>query len=724
MSEIEANNDHPDRWGALPEEWAQAIADPLLAPWLLTTLCNPGYPVAPGSKLTPDRRAKVPSQKGPYGGSGIPQWTQRPPALPDDLARWAADPDYGICVRTGRGIAAIDCDCDDPAIAPAIRGLLERTIGIAAGSLSYRHRGSPRWACLLRITDQPEEPIPHDVITLTGGRGILETRGTGQHLSIAGTHPSGQRYRWTGAITVYTVTGAQYRDFLRAVAARWGDPGEPRRTSRAGEPRQGGESYDAPDSLRDWLLDQPGLVTGKGRGGILYLDCPLGDHDHDDPTSSAYMPAGSNGYHTPAYCCKHGKCAGKTVDDLRDWARANGWEGDMPAAAYTDESGRAGTGAPPIRTDLYPDESAGTGTPPAQPAPAPYRPLYAADYAAGALEADLLLSTSYKTGFGRLDEVSGGIYPGLYVLGALSGMGKTSYCLQMADQMAAAGQHVIYVTLEQSPAELVSKSLARIEYLTRHHPARSETRRITALDIRLDPRHRQSPEYLRALETYKTQSADRLSLLVGTFNTTIDTICDHVAAHIAATGQKPIVIVDYLQIIKPAVPGAGGAGKDTALRQQIDEHVQRLKLLSRENALPVIVICSLNRTNYYAPFDMDSIKESGGIEYTADVVWGLQLECVHNMTEKALNMFARDHPELKIKDRRDLMEWAKEQNPRKMELVCAKNRFGRCYKLDLWYDAQVDTFSFEAPALLGLAATARSAPAKTRGSTGGKSRYY
>ena len=317
--------------------------------------------------------------------------------------------------------------------------------------------------------------------------------------------------------------------------------------------------------------------------------------------------------------------------------------------------------------------------------------------------------------------MSGGIYPGLYVLGALSGMGKTSYCLQLADQMAAAGQHVIYVTLEQSPAELVSKSLARIEYLTRHHPARSETRRITALDIRLDRRHRQSPEYLRALETYKTQSADRLSLLVGTFTTTIDTICDHVVAHIAATGQKPIVIVDYLQIIKPAPGAAPGAGKDTALRQQIDEHVQRLKLLSRDKALPVIVICSLNRTNYYTPFDVDSIKESGGIEYTADVVWGLQLKCVHT-SEKELKMIAQNHPE--IQDRRDLMEAAKEQNPRKMEFVCAKNRFGRCYKLDLWYDAQVDTFSFEAPALLALAATARTAPAKTRGSTGSKSRCY
>ena len=43
---------------------------------------------------------------------------------------------------------------------------------------------------------------------------------------------------------------------------------------------------------------------------------------------------------------------------------------------------------------------------------------------------------SISTGFERLDEeLDGGLYEGLYVIGAISSLGKTTYCLQMADQM-------------------------------------------------------------------------------------------------------------------------------------------------------------------------------------------------------------------------------------------------------------------------------------------------
>ena len=38
----------------------------------------------------------------------------------------------------------------------------------------------------------------------------------------------------------------------------------------------------------------------------------------------------------------------------------------------------------------------------------------------------------------------------------------------------------------------------------------------------------------------------------------------------------------------------------------------------------------LLRQNYLTQVDFESFKESGGIEYTADVVWGLQLEVLHD----------------------------------------------------------------------------------------------
>ena len=83
--------------------------------------------------------------------------------------------------------------------------------------------------------------------------------------------------------------------------------------------------------------------------------------------------------------------------------------------------------------------------------------------------------------------------------------------------------------------------------------------------------------------------------------------------------------------------------------------------------IPVIAISSVNRANYLTPIDFESLKESGCIEFTADVIWGLQLECLNNTVfEKASN----------IKEKRDLIKKEKSSNPRKIELVCLKNRYG------------------------------------------------
>ena len=59
---------------------------------------------------------------------------------------------------------------------------------------------------------------------------------------------------------------------------------------------------------------------------------------------------------------------------------------------------------------------------------------------------------SVKTGYKNLDAITT-LYPGLYVLGAISSLGKTTFALQMADQIAETGQDVIIFSLEQSTFE-------------------------------------------------------------------------------------------------------------------------------------------------------------------------------------------------------------------------------------------------------------------------------
>ena len=84
--------------------------------------------------------------------------------------------------------------------------------------------------------------------------------------------------------------------------------------------------------------------------------------------------------------------------------------------------------------------------------------------------------------------------------------------------------------------------------------------------------------------------------------------------------KSPIVCVDYLQIIPPS-----DDVKLSTDKTRIDGIVHKLKTFQRETNTTFIIISSFNRVNYFQQVSFESFKESGNIEYTADVVWALQL---------------------------------------------------------------------------------------------------
>lgn len=259
-----------------------------------------------------------------------------------------------------------------------------------------------------------------------------------------------------------------------------------------------------------------------------------------------------------------------------------------------------------------------------------------------------------QTGFSNLDEKAGGLYSGLYVLAAISSLGKTTLALQMADQMAAAGQDVLFFSMEQSRLEMVSKSLARITAQANLKTA------VNSLAIR---KGYLPPQVLAAVKQYREQTGDRLSIIEGNFNCDIGYIADYIRRYKQRTGTAPVVFIDYLQILQPAADGKSRGSK----KDEIDLAVTELKRLSRELDLTIIVISSLNRANYLTPFAFESLKESGSIEYTADVVWGLQLACLDEP------IFGKESG---IKEKRERVNQAKAENPRQIKFICLKNRYG------------------------------------------------
>lgn len=285
------------------------------------------------------------------------------------------------------------------------------------------------------------------------------------------------------------------------------------------------------------------------------------------------------------------------------------------------------------------------------------------------LDSDLTRFQQYKdrkTGYSNIDAKMR-LYPGLYVLGAISSLGKTTFCGQLADQLASAGEHVLYFTLEQTTLELVSKALSRLMFKT------DNTTALTSMDIR---RGTKSDALRIARELYASQSKFEF-IVECSFDTTVENITETVRSYINNTGVKPIVILDYLQILAPM-------NNNQTTKDVVDYNVRALKKLQTENDLVVIVISSLNRQNYLTPIDFSSFKESGGIEYTCDVMWGLQLNIMND------ELFDK---EAKLKAKREAVKKAKIANPRDIELVCLKNRYGvSSYSCRFKYYARYDYF--------------------------------
>lgn len=278
-----------------------------------------------------------------------------------------------------------------------------------------------------------------------------------------------------------------------------------------------------------------------------------------------------------------------------------------------------------------------------------------------------------KTGFANLDEQSRGLYAGLYVVAAISSLGKTTFCHQIADQLAAAGEDVLFFSLEQSRLELVSKSLAR-------RTAQEEiTTAVNSLSIR---RGYLPHQVLKAAADYKAAIGDRMSIIEGNFACNISFIGDYIRQYVQNTGKKPVVFVDYLQILQPE---QDKNGRTQSTKETVDTTVTELKRISREQGLTVFVISSVNRANYLTPIDFESLKESGGIEYTGDVIWGLQLQCMNDAIFDEKN---------KIKEKRQRVKEAKAATPRQIELVCLKNRYGvSSYSAYFNYYPEFDLFT-------------------------------
>ncbi|MBO4780056.1 MAG: MerR family transcriptional regulator [Selenomonadaceae bacterium] len=284
------------------------------------------------------------------------------------------------------------------------------------------------------------------------------------------------------------------------------------------------------------------------------------------------------------------------------------------------------------------------------------------DYFAHQLKIDIELLKNYaerKTGFENIDEHQF-FSPGLYVVGATPAAGKTTFCWQLLEQLAEYGESCIYCSYEMSGLELFTKTAARKLFL------KDKTNSLTAADIRRGSWSSQLDCVIN--EVANSQSNLQIMELQ---DESIEELLSQLKSHCSDKAKAPVVCLDYLQIVPSSRESA---------KLGIDDSVRKLKKFQRDTNTTFIVISSFNRTNYTQSVSFESFKESGNIEYTADVVWALQLYVLNSINPS------------NIGDSRKKIDESKKKQPRQIQLKCLKNRQGTNYDCYFNYYSAHDYF--------------------------------
>lgn len=242
----------------------------------------------------------------------------------------------------------------------------------------------------------------------------------------------------------------------------------------------------------------------------------------------------------------------------------------------------------------------------------------------------------WPSGFPNLDYLlDGGFYESqLTVVGAVSSLGKTTWVMQIASQLAEQGHDVLIFSLEMSKDELNAKTVSRYAYIVDKEnvangeeptkSGKSTNRRLTTFDILKGHVDHNDPvvyqNYQKALERTRAL-APHTYIYIGNNTENVDKIREITERFIATTGKRPLVILDYLQILTPS---NNSLKNHFDTRRSTSDDITSLKILARENKIPVVVISAFNRASYTDPVSFASFKESGGIEYSSDILLGLQ----------------------------------------------------------------------------------------------------
>lgn len=252
--------------------------------------------------------------------------------------------------------------------------------------------------------------------------------------------------------------------------------------------------------------------------------------------------------------------------------------------------------------------------------------------------------TGLASKFQKLDDKTGGFQKtDLVVIAARPGMGKTAFALDLARAFSQAREPVLFVSLEMSREQLVSRMVSKLSGVD---------------SIKLRSGGIRKEEWSRI-----TDAMESITLMPLYIDQPRDNDFDHIRRKIRRAKREmgiSVVVIDYLQLMSRK----GDYNRRNDL--MVGSMTRDLKHLATDLEFPIILLSQLNRAlesrSEKEPI-LSDLRESGAIEQDADLVMFLYRDEVYNK---------------------------KPDNPRKGtgDLIVAKHRHGPTGKIVLqWHEA-------------------------------------
>ena len=252
-----------------------------------------------------------------------------------------------------------------------------------------------------------------------------------------------------------------------------------------------------------------------------------------------------------------------------------------------------------------------------------------------------------STGLSAVDDKINGLSKSdLILLAARPGMGKTSFALNVALNVAkASGKAVAVFSLEMSKEQLVTRVLS--------NEALVENGRLISGNLR-------ESDWVKIAEAASTLSRTDIKIDDNPLLTVAD-----MNAKCRRIENLGLVVIDYLQLMT----SAGGKGYSGENRQQAVSDISRmLKIMAKELQVPVLCLSQLSRANEKRDDKrpmLSDLRESGAIEQDADIVLFLYRDDYYNEDSEKHNI---------------------------AECIVAKNRHGETGKVELRWMPEYTTF--------------------------------